>query len=269
MHYPDQGRYSDLQFRFSAEGYRAEVMEIEASYIDYSNVFPKRSQDVYEINARPIQLKKAQGIADIIIKSDNKSMLYKENTRSNIEIKIGKKVNAYSFRKKWDKPIFGKTSHRYENGIGRYFIKVSAPGFQKQPVAKFDIVDGEDKVIDIELKYKSKLQAFMWSSLMPGTGHVYMQKGTLKNNFIPLGIYSLSLAAAIKYHSSYQGHRSDFLNYQKQFTVSTDRMLSDENRKMAKESWGQMQDAKNYFIGMTASAILTNLVTSIMLMVTS
>ena len=119
------------------------------------------------MNPVKIELKKAQGIADIIIETDNWSMLANENTLSNVEIKIRKKGNP--FLKKWDDPIIGKLKHRYENSTGRYFVKISAPGFQKQPEVPFDIIDGEISSYDIELKYKSKLRAFVWSSFLPGT----------------------------------------------------------------------------------------------------
>ena len=265
--YKDQGRYSDLKFRFSANGYSTKEMSIEAAYLDYFNVFPKETQKTFNMNPMKVELKKAQGIADIIIETDNWSMLANENTLSNVEIKIRKKGNP--FLKKWDDPIIGKLKHRYENSTGRYFVKISAPGFQKQPEVPFDIIDGEISSYDIELKYKSKLRAFVWSSLLPGTGHMYMQKGKLRNNILPLGLYGLSLGAAIKYNDSYQRHRSNFLTYQEEFKVSPDRVTSDESRRMAQKSWNQMEDAKNYFIGMAASAVLTNLVTSIMLMFTS
>jgi len=266
--YRDQGRYSDLKFRFSANGYSTKEMFIEAAYLDYFNVFPSETQKTFNMNPVKIELKKAQGIADIIIETDNWSMLANENTLSNVEIKIRKK-GKNPFLKKWDNPIIGKLKHRYENSTGRYFVKISAPGFQKQPEVPFDIIDGEISSYDIELKYKSKLRAFVWSSLLPGTGHMYMQKGKLRNNILPLGLYGLSLGAAIKYNDSYQRHRSKFLTYQEEFKVSPDRVTSDESRRMAQKSWNQMEDAKNYFIGMTASAVLTNLVTSIMLMFTS
>ena len=264
--FPDQGRYSDLTFRFSADGYRTEEISIEAAFLSYFNVFPREHKNE-GTNTKKINLKKTRGIAEIMIASDNNKIFLNKNNLSNTEIKIGKKVNL--FQKKWDDPIIGKLNHRYENSTGGYFIKVSAPGFQKHPEIPFDIIDGEVKKVDINLKYKSKLKAFAWSSLLPGTGHMYMQKGNLSNNLLTLGFYSLSLGAAFKYHDSYQRYRSDFLAHQEEFIVSTDRLTSDESRKMAQKSWNQMKDAKNYFIGMTASAVLTNLVTSIMLMFTS
>jgi len=269
VRYKDQGRYSDLRFRFSADGYRTQEIEVGALEFDYSNIFPRISIiDESVSTTQKIELKKSQGIADIIIETDNWSMLANENTLSNTEIKI-RKEGWNPFSKKWDDPIVGKLKYRYENSTGRYFVKISAPGFQRQSEVPFDIIDGEISSYDIELKYKSKLKAFVWSSLLPGTGHMYMQKGKLSNNILPLGIYGLTLGAAIKYNDTYQRHRTDFLTYQDEFKLSTDRVTSDDSRKMAKKSWNQMEDAKNYFIGMAASAILTNLVTSIMLMLTS
>ena len=265
--FKDQGRYSELKFRFSADGYRRHVIDIPAPYLDYSNVFPPTLQENYNVNSTKVVLKKTQGIADIKIESDNWAMLTNENVLSKTEIKIGKRRNL--FQKKWNEPIIGKLDYRYESDVGRYFVKVTAPGFQNQPEVPIDIIDGENTTYDIELKYKSKLKAFMWSSLMPGAGHVYMQKGTLTNNLIPLGTYGVSLAAALKFHNSYRDHRSKFIDYQNQFKNSTDIATSNDNKNKAKKSWNQMQDAKNYFIGMTASAVLTNLATSILLMLTS
>ena len=91
--FPDQGRYSELKFRFSADGYRTQVIDIQAPFLDYSNVFPPTLQENYNVNSTKVVLKKTQGIADIKIESDNWAMLTNENVLSKTEIKIGKRRN--------------------------------------------------------------------------------------------------------------------------------------------------------------------------------
>ena len=95
-----------------------------------------------------------------------------------------------------------------------------------------------------------------------------MQKGKLRNNILRLGSMVCHWAPP-KVNTILTRDIDLILTYQDEFKVSPDRETSDENRRMAQKSWNQMEDAKNYFIGMAASAVLTNLVTSIMLMFTS
>ena len=117
--------------------------------------------------------------------------------------------------------------------------------------------------------YKSKFKAFTYSTIVPGAGHLYMEKLKFRNALLPLGIYGISVATAINSNASYNRHRSDFETYQGLSITSLDPVLSSVNKEKAQKSWDKMDRADDMFIGAVVSAIFTNIATSIWLILSS
>ena len=150
-----------------------------------------------------------------------------------------------------------------------YGVKVSTKGFKKPKVHSFQIKNNGSTTLGdtltIPLKYKSQAWAIGRSIILPGWGHLYMDKWGLKYSLLSASLYSLSIAAALKSDAAYYSNRTDFEAYQEIWKTSPDPIVATQNKELAQKSWDKMEQADQRLFYTIVSAGVTNLAISLLL----